>query len=179
MQIFEGFNYHIYNQANNREYIFRDDEDYTYFLKRTKIWVAEKSDILAYCIMPNHFHFLIHANSSSIERVKVGSLWLSQISNGFRLLQSQYAQYFNRKYGSSGSIFRPKIKWKLLNDSNTDYTTNCFNYIHDNPNKGGLELIDKVWKYSSQAEYRGKSKNDLINIEIAKCFVKADWERFK
>lgn len=178
MQIFEGFLYHVYNQGNNREKIFIDDEDYIYFLGRTKAWIAESADILAYCVMPNHFHFLIHVNSKSIEMVKVGSLSLSGVSNGFRLLQSQYAQYFNRKYGRSGSVFRSKVNWKLLNDSAHDHITSCFNYIHDNPVKAGLSNVNALWEYSSLVEYLGYKDNILANKRLAKDYVKTDWNGF-
>ncbi|NVJ46546.1 MAG: transposase [Cytophagia bacterium] len=178
MQIFEGFFYHVYNQANNRVKVFLDDEDYIYFLGRTKAWIAESADILAYCIMPNHFHFLIHANYKSTERLKVGSLSLSRVSNGFRLLQSQYAQYFNRKYGRLGSVFRPKIKWKVLDSFTNDYVTNCFNYIHNNPIEAGLSPSPKSWKYSSFVEYRGLKMDPLVNRQLAKDYVNIDWEDF-
>ena len=176
MQLSEGFLYHVYNQANNKEIIFLDDEDYSYFLNRVKAWVSVKSDILAYCLMPNHFHFLIHCNSLSVEIVNVGSLKLSQLSNGFRLVQSQYAQYFNKKYLRSGSVFRPKIKWKVLNDSNADHATNCFNYIHQNPAKAGLTAKrGGVWRYSSLVEYCSQEEHFLVSQKLAKEFIRVDW----
>lgn len=176
MQIFQDFIYHVYNQANNKERIFLDDEDYVYFLGRARRWIAESADILAYCVMPNHFHFLVHMNSKSVEMVKVGSLSLKGVSNGLRLLQSQYAQYFNRKYDRSGSIFRPKAKWKLLNSSTNDHATSCFNYIHDNPVRAGLSKSNKSWAYSSLAEFLGRNDNVLVNQQLAKDYIKVDWE---
>lgn len=88
--------YHIYNQGNNKEVIFRKPNDYGYFLQRLKKWLYPVADIAAYCIMPNHFHLLIFANDKSIQTLKVGSLQLNELSNALRLCQSQYAQYFNK-----------------------------------------------------------------------------------
>ncbi|WPZ10830.1 transposase [Roseivirga spongicola] len=178
MKILEDFCYHVYNQSNNGVKVFLDDEDYSYFLNRAKVWIAEKADVLAYCIMPNHFHFLIHANAKSSEIVRIGSLNLNGVSNGFRLLQSQYAQYFNRKYGKSGSVFRPKIKWKLLNSSSGEYVTNCFNYIHNNPLEASLSANLEGWKHSSYLEYCGLKTQLLVDKQLAKQYVKADWEDF-
>lgn len=79
------------------------------------------SEILAYCLMPNHFHFLILTTALSLQKKKVGSLNLTYLSNTFRLTQSQYAQYFNRKYTRVGSVFRPKIKTKDLGEGNDDF----------------------------------------------------------
>ena len=69
---------------------------------------------LAYCLMPNHFHFLIPATEESEKKVQIGNIELSQHSNGFRLLQSNYANYFNRKLERSGSLLRQRTKAKPL-----------------------------------------------------------------
>ncbi len=66
MQLTEGYIYHIYNRGNNKRPIFFSDENYLYFLKGMQKTIALSCDILSWCLMPNHFHFLIHANSDSV-----------------------------------------------------------------------------------------------------------------
>jgi putative transposase len=44
-------------------------------------FVLAHADLLAYCLMPNHFHFFVNTNSQSIKSRKVGSLNLSELSN--------------------------------------------------------------------------------------------------
>ncbi len=51
--------YHIYNRANGNENLFRERENYRYFLKQWEKCIPDVADTLAYCLMPNHFHFLI------------------------------------------------------------------------------------------------------------------------
>ncbi|MCF6359136.1 MAG: transposase [Cyclobacteriaceae bacterium] len=51
--------YHIYNRANGNENLFRSDENYEYFLKKWGEYISDIADTYAYCLMPNHFHFLI------------------------------------------------------------------------------------------------------------------------
>ena len=51
--------YHIYNQGNNRQKIFFNRENYLYFLKKVKQHILPYADILAWCLMPNHFHLLV------------------------------------------------------------------------------------------------------------------------
>ncbi|MDA3905864.1 MAG: hypothetical protein PF484_07300, partial [Bacteroidales bacterium] len=66
MQFDEGYIYHIYNQGNNRQRIFLNRENYLFFLKKVKNYVLPYADILAWCLMPNHFHFLVLVNHLKI-----------------------------------------------------------------------------------------------------------------
>ena len=97
MNIIANETYHIYNQGNNQETIFYRDSDYKEFLKLFKNYVLPYGKVLAYCLMPNHFHFLIHATDDSTKIKRIGNIDLCELSNGFRLLQSNYAQYINKK----------------------------------------------------------------------------------
>jgi len=51
--------YHIYNRANGNENIFFKDENYLFFLKKYKEYISPICNTYCYCLMPNHFHFLI------------------------------------------------------------------------------------------------------------------------
>ncbi len=52
--------YHIYNQGNNKQKIFFCHENYLFFLKKIKNHVFSYADILAWCLMPNHFHIMVY-----------------------------------------------------------------------------------------------------------------------
>jgi len=54
-----GLTYHIYTHANGSENLFRNDENFRYFLKRYKEFIPGVADTLAYCLMPNHLHLLV------------------------------------------------------------------------------------------------------------------------
>ena len=51
--------YHIYNHANGWENIFKVEENYRYFLQKMGDYAPKVVDVLAYCLLPNHFHFLV------------------------------------------------------------------------------------------------------------------------
>lgn len=138
---------HIYNQGNNRQRIFFDDGNYEFFLKKVKKFIVPTVDILAYCLMPNHFHFLVHTTKLSGQLIRVGPINIPTVANGFRCLQSSYAQAINKRYNRSGSLFRQKTKFKLLGEE--AYIVNCFHYIHQNPVKAGLVVDMNDWPYSS------------------------------
>jgi len=65
--VFEtGHLYHIYNQGNNRQKIFFSREHYLFFLNKIKKHILPHADILAWCLMPNHFHLMIYVKDVSV-----------------------------------------------------------------------------------------------------------------
>ena len=115
--------------------------------------------------MPSHFHFLINVTEESTEIIKKGNIEVTQLSNGFRLLLSQYSLDFNKKYDRSGSLFRQKTKSKLMVDSHQSFI--CFQYIHQNPWKAGI--VDKMedWEFSSFRDYSLVRNGSLCKKDIA------------
>ena len=143
--------YHLYNQGNNRRTIFFAESDYRYFLQLVHIRLLPFSDVAAWCLMPNHFHFLIRPKPEGLLEKKVGNLRSTNLSNGLRLLQSQYGQYLNAKKGWSGSVFRPKPKWMEMKSG--EQIVICFHYIHQNPERAGLVLRNENWPFTSLRFY--------------------------
>ncbi len=69
-----GHYYHLYNRGNNHQTIFFERENYLFFLRQFRHHVAvETADVLAYCLMPNHYHFLVHLRGKDLSESK-GSL---------------------------------------------------------------------------------------------------------
>jgi putative transposase len=163
--------YHIYNQGNNRETIFYTDKDYTEFLKLFRKFVLPHCKVLAYCLMPNHFHFEMYATDESAKIRKVGNINSTQLSNAFRLLQSNYAQYFNKLLNRTGSLFRQKTKAKGMSDGSTQYSNIAFHYIHQNPLTAKLVNKLEEWKYSSFYDYAGLRNGTLCDRELAKQLI--------
>ncbi len=157
--------YHIYNQGNNREAIFREREDYLHFLHKFRAMVFPNGNLLSYCLMPNHFHFLFETTPRSIEKIRIGSLEVARLSNAFRLLLSEYAQEFNQKYKRSGSLFRQRTKGKYIKERN--HALLCFHYIHQNPVKAHLVPKLEDWEFSSFQDYLGERRGTLCQKELA------------
>lgn len=154
--------FHIYNQGNNRQRIFFEDRNYRFFLDKVRRFVVPTVDIIAYCLMPNHFHFLVKSNQSSCKIIKVGSIDVNAVANGFRCLQSTYAQAINKQFEWSGSLFRQKTKFKLLAEEN--YIINCLHYIHQNPIKAGLVKDMADWPYSSFNHHDGREASPICSM---------------
>lgn len=178
MNIIPNEIYHIYNQGNNREKIFYEDAGYIEFLKLFRKYVLNNCEVLAYCLMPNHFHFLIQATEVSAKSKLIGSIKSSELSNGFRLLQSNYAQYINKKIGRTGSLFRQKTKAKSLADGDKNYGFTAFHYIHQNPLKAGLVKLLEEWRFSSFSDYAGLRNGTLCNKQLAFNLIGYDKENF-
>jgi putative transposase len=176
MVIYPNEYFHIYNQGNNRERIFIENDNYVFFLEKVERFILPVADVLAYCLMPNHFHFLVRTNQESCKKLKAGSLELSALSNGFRMLQSSYAQAINKGYGRSGSLFRQKTKMKLLTDENHIIT--CFHYIHQNPLKAGLVHKIEQWTHSSFLGYLKEGKASICERQVMESMIAFNEESF-
>ncbi|MFZ1019703.1 MAG: transposase [Minisyncoccia bacterium] len=190
-----GEYYHLYNRGTEKRIIFLDKQDYGHFLFLMHICNTTKSielrnigenfdrgktivDIGAYCLMPNHFHILVH------EKTEGG------ISKYMRKLLTAYSMYFNKKYERTGKLYEGVFKSTHANSDN--YLKYLYSYIHLNPAK----LIDKNWKenknrktkllleyvfaypYSSLKEYVSK-KFKIINPSKFPVYFKNPTEHKK
>ena len=166
MKIQESGIYHIYNRGNNQQTIFFTEENYNYFLCKCHQYLKPVSEILAWCFMTNHFHFLIEVTEKSLSPVKSGGIFMPAITNGFRLLQSSYAKGINKQQGRSGNLFQQKTKAKLIS-SEENYSLTAFFCTHQNPVEAGLVSVAEDWVYSSFRDYAGIRSGTLCNKERA------------
>lgn len=129
--------YHIYNRGNNNQPTFFSEENYYYFLRKCHYYLKPNANILCWCLMPTHFHFLIHTTEKSLKTVQSGNIVMPAIINAFRLLQSSYTKGINQQQNRTGSLFQQKTKAKLVSGEN-DYSLTAFHYIHQNAYVSGL-----------------------------------------
>ena len=149
--------YHIYNHGNGNENIFRNDENYNWFLKRYNDYISPIAHTFAYCLMPNHFHFLVQIksideiNAHYKLRVKANNKETLEadkfISQCFSNFLNSYAKAFNKMYNRKGSLFLDNIKRKAVN--NDGYFTKLIHYIHANPVHHGFVNSVEAWQHSS------------------------------
>ena len=145
--------YHVYNRGVEKRKIFIDDQDYYVFLsllrrylgeepcvrsqRREYDWLAEDIEVVAFCLMPNHFHLLVY-------QIEIGS-----VTRLIRAVCSSYATYFNKKYHRVGSLFQGNFKAIRVNDDG--YLLHLTRYIHRNP----YDYLN--WRWSSLDYWLGKS----------------------
>ena len=164
--------YHIYNRGNNGEIIFYSQDNYKFFLQKVKKEISPVTEILAYCLMPNHFHFLVQATKSSCSfyQPKSGkAIQMQTLVKKIALVLSSYTRAINKQEKRTGGLFSPKTKAKSLNllQNKNDYLLSCFHYIHQNPFSAGLVEKIEHWEFSSFIEYL-YNKEYLCNIELGK-----------
>ncbi|MGR3812024.1 transposase [Jiulongibacter sp. NS-SX5] len=164
MNLYSNEVFHIYNRGNNREPIFFSRDNYLFFLRKLKKHVSPHCNILAWCLMPNHFHLMIYIGKNSNPKM---------LSEGFKILLSSYTRAINKQEGRVGSLFTQNTKSKALTDSlkTNLYPTHCFNYIHFNPVAGGLVREMKDWEFSSYRDYYEGRKGSLVNRDLCLGFI--------
>lgn len=179
--------YHVYNQGNNRQTIFPQKPDYLTFLNLYKRLFSPVASTIAWCLMPNHFHFMIYTDERCDAKIKQGGIYLDPITNSIRKLLSGYARIYNNQYKHSGSVFRQKTKAKCLsaieikpNSSYLvqDYYVNCFHYIHQNPLVAKLTGRAEDWEFSSFQDYAGIRHGTLCQKELATLHCNYSPENF-
>ena len=141
--------YHIFNHSVGNENLFRNDENFRYFLKKYTQYTETVFDTYAYCLMPNHFHFLVKIKP--YEQLKqlpkfsdnVHKFVMQKLSN----LLNAYAKAYNTKYKRKGALFLDFTKRITINDET--YFTTIVNYIHQNPVHHGFCKTIEEWYFSS------------------------------
>ena len=177
--------YHIYNRGNNKTQIFFNRENYLFFLKKLRKHLLHHCEFLSFCLMPNHFHFLLYTKeidqtnnqSSNVHKTATGQTGTANkhpLIQGIATLLSSYTQAINKQENRSGSLFQQKTKAKCLTESSQDsypsddYSFICFNYIHQNPMTSGLVRKMEDWEFSSFKDYVRLREGTLCNKVLAK-----------
>ena len=169
----KGESYHVYNSGVGKMNIFRDEEDFKVFLfrlkenlfpelmkrkdlpksaYRRKTLPANSFNLIAYCLMPNHFHLLIKQNSN----ISISAL-ISKLCAGF-------SKYFNKKHDRVGSLFQDKFKAVRIYRNEQLLWTSL--YIHENPLKAEIVGDLSDYKWSSYPDYAGLQNFSLCRKEI-------------
>ncbi len=143
---YEGDYYHDYNRGVNKRIIFINDEYYVFYLSLLKRYLSktapksirnikydnytERIDLLAFCLMPNHFHLLLYQH----DYIKAMETLTSSVL-------TTYTMYFNRRYKRVGHLFQGAYKASQI--VNEPYILHISRYIHMNPDD------HKSWPYSN------------------------------
>ncbi len=171
----EGKVYHIYNIGNQKQQIFFTRENYLFFLRKVRKYLMPVSDILAWCLMPNHFHIMIVANDKTVRQAEKRNNKISQFSENLRILLSQYTKAVNKQEKIIGSLFRQNTKSKSLEQTNTNkYIVACFHYINRNPYDAKLVSSISDWEFSSFNDYSGLRNGSLCNKKLAQDIINFD-----
>lgn len=167
--------YHVYARGASRKEIFLDDSDYQYFLSmfarylsveqqrdrtgRSYVHLTESLELLAYCLMPNHFHLMFY-------QIDEGAI--SAIMRG---VMTSYSRYFNHKYDRSGPLFETRYKSSLI--SSDAYLMHISRYIHLNPRDW------RVWQWSSYGAYANRRYPEWLKADRVEMLFSSKAEYLK
>ena len=171
----QGSFYHIYNRGNNKQDIFFEEKNCDLFLKNFDKYLSAFVDVYAYCLMPNHFHFLIkikeYQTSEVLKTSEVltrGSKKLTPVEKAFKDFFISYAKSINKAYNRTGSLFQAKFKKKEITDNS--YFTAIIQYIHANPLKAKLCHTYDEYKYSSYKAITDTGITKIKRAEVLEWF---------
>ena len=145
--------YHIMTRGNNKNIVFRKDEDFRYYLRLLKKYKAELSfDLYHFCLMPNHVHLLVQT-----KKAEDFSLFMKKINLA-------YFHHFKQNYGWVGHFWQDRFKSQPIGKD--AYFIQCGKYIELNPVRKGLVMKPDSYKYSSYGYYANGEKNKLITEDF-------------
>jgi len=167
VRFIQGHYYHIYNRGVNHQLIFRTEENYIFLLRRVKKYATRFSiSVIAYCLMPNHYHFLLRQDGEH------------SISAFMQAVFNSYTKAFNKMFNRTGTLFEGPFRAVLV-DRN-EYLIHLCRYIHRNPMDAGLVEHPAQWPFSNYLEWVGQRKGVLVDRELVQEWFPSpeDYEQF-
>jgi len=193
-----GHYYHIYNRGINSSTIFKQEDDYAYFLILLQKYLLAIANIYCYALMGNHFHILVEIKDeknipflsphspmknenkwqylSPNEARELGipkkQLKKPNPSRQFSHLFNAYTKHFNSKYSRTGSLFEKNFK--RIEVTNEDYLRQLVYYIHHNPLHHGISLTYNDYQWTSYNDYLNKKPTFLKKEAVIGWFDDLD-----
>ena len=131
-----GLPYHVIQRGNNREACFIEPENYLFYLELWKeLSTRYGAAVHAYCLMTNHVHFLATPDNEVA------------ISNTMKVVGSRYAQYINKKYRRTGTLWEGRHRASLVQSER--YLLTCMRYIECNPVRAQMVARPEEYRWSS------------------------------
>jgi putative transposase len=167
--------YHFYNRGNNRQTVFFERDNYLYFLRGIKKYLSGQIDILAYCLMPTHYHLLVQikpqqtsggqtSGGQTSEVFKTSEVSEVSVSRAMQKLGISYTKAINKRFERVGALFQGQFQGKPIN--HYEHLIHLCIYIHANPVKDGLAALPEDWEYSNYLEWMDLRKGTLVNREF-------------
>lgn len=180
-----GKTYHVYNKTNNRELLFRCDDNYYYFLKQFNFYISPFADTYTWNLLPNHFHFLIRIKSlpeitaylhtvpvekqTKAEKQFLSSGEISSlIEMAFTRLFTSYAMAFNKMFRRTGNLFQRTFK-RIKIESDSQFTQ-AIVYIHANAQKHKFVKDFVLHKWCSYHTMISDKPTRLLRNEVMEWF---------
>jgi putative transposase len=158
-----GLIYHLINRGNDKKVVFHKRLDYEAFLDLMAM-AKERCPLklFAYCLMPNHFHFVASPGDGDT------------LSSWMQWLMTTHVRRYNRHYERSGHLWQGRFKSFPVQDD--DHLLVLMRYVEGNPVRSGLVLTASDWKWSSHGENTGALSRHLT--DEAPRVLPENWTRY-
>jgi len=132
--------YHIYSRSCNRQSIFKQKDDFRYFISLLQDY-CQRFEVSLYhwVIMSNHYHLVIELNTPEI---------ISKMMAG---LHKTYSNYHHKVYGTVGFLWQGRFKLQPIQKEL--YLIACGRYVERNPVRAGMVKVAYDYEYSSAKYY--------------------------
>jgi len=168
----EGHFYHIFNRGNNKENIFFKQENYRYFLVKFDEYVSDFLEVYAFCLLPNHFHFLARLKENLAGFKNLQGLGSSNtrcpVAQAFSNLFNCYTKAINRQEDRTGSLLQKNFKRILIDKE--EYLLHLVWYIHNNPVHHKICNRLDVYKWGSYNRILDDRPSKLMKKEVFELF---------
>ena len=160
--------YHFYNRGNNRQTVFFQPENYLYFLGGMKKYLVPFVSVIAFCLMPTHYHVLVRIRQQTSEVFKTSEVLGREVSRQVSLAMQKflisYTKAINKRFSRVGSLFQGQFQAKPI--QTYSHLLNLCVYIHANPVKDGLVALPEDWIYSNYLEWLDQRDGTLVDQEF-------------
>jgi REP element-mobilizing transposase RayT len=147
--------YHFYNRGASRLSIFKEPDNYLFVLRKMKYYARQYNlKFIAYCLMPNHYHFLIRQDGEH-----TAGLLPQRVFNS-------YSKAYNKRFEHFGTLFEDNYKVKVV--QTTSHLLHLCRYIHGNPVKDGFVSDPADWSYSNYLEWVGQREGTLYDPDFVR-----------
>lgn len=157
----DGERYHLYNRGHDRGCIFYEGTNYVFFLRGIWKYLVPVLDIVAYCLMPTHYHFLVLVKEDA---AVCQSPDVPAVSRAMQRFCISYTKAMNKRYERVGGLYQGVFRAKHVDEDK--YLMHLSRYIHLNPVFAGLVERPQDWEFSSYPEYVGMREGRLPRPKI-------------
>lgn len=159
-----GYPHHVLQRGNYDQAVFEADADYRHYLALLRETTARYGvDIWAYCLMPNHVHFICVPGTDDA------------LARTFNTTHMRYAQYFNGKRAVTGHLWRARFMSCVLDEPSVHED---IRFIETNPVRAGFVSRPEAYPWSSARSHVSGEPDPVLSNGFFRSSATSDWSAY-